>query len=89
MFLSVRRSSRPGQGREGIPHRELRPGKVTERRKYTRSGLRPLQSRSERQRGGGAARGDTREVAPLQDCEDLQGRRAEEFRCYSAGKRYY
>ena len=36
----------------------------------------------------GSARGNTRAVAPLQDCEDLQGC-TEEFTGYSAGKRYY
>ena len=45
-----------------------------------------------RERGGGVLPGEcpgnTRAVAPLQDCEDLQGC-TEEFTGYSAAKRYY
>ena len=52
MFLAVSRSSRPGQGGEGMPHRQHRPGKVTEQWKHACSGPKPLQSRSECGGGG-------------------------------------
>ena len=69
-----------------MPHRQHRPAKSQS------SGSMCVRGPDHFSRGQRvwrrSARGNSREVAPLQDCEGLQGC-AEEFTGYSAGKRYY
>lgn len=83
MCLSSSRNSVPGQGREGTLHRENRLCKVKGQSRYTCSGSGYLSE----SRGESSWRRPW-EGAPLHDWGHIYSR-AQEFRCYSAGKRHY